>query len=65
MLFLALDANFRLKNRLRKKSANKGYAILGDGLGCQVPGDSYTEHIKNYVSEEDVSLLSRMNEDDD
>ncbi|KAF8997031.1 hypothetical protein BDZ89DRAFT_970727, partial [Hymenopellis radicata] len=48
MLFLALDANFRMRTR-------KKYVILADGLGYQVPTENYVEHIKNYVSEEDVN----------
>ncbi|KAF9014796.1 hypothetical protein BDZ89DRAFT_1220444 [Hymenopellis radicata] len=55
MLYLALDANFRMRSRLRKKSANKAYTIVGDGLGYQVPTDSYMEHLKNYVKEDDIS----------
>ncbi|KAF9014806.1 hypothetical protein BDZ89DRAFT_918102, partial [Hymenopellis radicata] len=50
MLYLALDANFRMRSRLRKKSANKAYTIVGDGLGYQVPTESYMEHLKHYIS---------------
>lgn len=54
-LFLGLDANFRMESKLRKKSRNKSYPILSDGLGCVVPSGNYAEHLKNYVTEEDVS----------
>ncbi|KAF9003752.1 hypothetical protein BDZ89DRAFT_1049788 [Hymenopellis radicata] len=45
MLYLALDANFRMRSRLRKKSANKAYTIV----------ESYMEHLKHYVKEDDIS----------
>lgn len=57
-LFLGLDANFRLKNKLRRTSKDKDYTVLGDGLGVFAPlyGDEgYIEHVKKYVSEQDVS----------
>ncbi|KAJ7847056.1 hypothetical protein B0H13DRAFT_2362609 [Mycena leptocephala] len=53
MLLLALDANFRLKNRLR---ANEhADAALGDGWGYLVQTGPYKEHLKHYVAEKDVS----------
>ncbi|KIY60804.1 hypothetical protein CYLTODRAFT_482795, partial [Cylindrobasidium torrendii FP15055 ss-10] len=57
-LFLGLDANFRLENKLRRKAENKDYSVLGDGLGvfARLYGpDGYEEHVKKYVSEQDVS----------
>ncbi|KIY63263.1 hypothetical protein CYLTODRAFT_323455, partial [Cylindrobasidium torrendii FP15055 ss-10] len=57
-LYLGLDANFRLENKLRRKADNKDYSVLGDGLGVFAPlygMDGYEEHIKKYVSEQDVS----------
>ncbi|KIY61885.1 hypothetical protein CYLTODRAFT_459471 [Cylindrobasidium torrendii FP15055 ss-10] len=57
-LFLGLDANFRLESKLRRKAANKDYNVLGDGLGVFAPlygEEGYEEHIKKYVSEQDVS----------
>ncbi|KAJ7571957.1 hypothetical protein C8J56DRAFT_1070458 [Mycena floridula] len=53
MLFIAMDANFRMKNRLRKNARSD--VPLGPGLGYQVPGHEYRKHLKNYVSEEDIS----------
>ncbi|TRM56325.1 hypothetical protein BD626DRAFT_357487, partial [Schizophyllum amplum] len=45
---LAVDANFRLKNRIRKNE-NSGPA-LGEGLGYFVDTAPYKEHIANYIS---------------
>ncbi|KAJ7496076.1 hypothetical protein B0H11DRAFT_1716264 [Mycena galericulata] len=48
MLILALDANFKLKNRLR---ANERYdPSLGPGWGAFVEPTAYKEHLKNYIS---------------
>ncbi|KAJ7066079.1 hypothetical protein C8F01DRAFT_1248123 [Mycena amicta] len=52
-LMLAVDANFRMKNRIRAKERSN--PSLGPGLGFFVLPDPYKEHIKNYVTEEDVS----------
>ncbi|KAF7312645.1 CxC2 domain-containing protein [Mycena indigotica] len=52
-LLLALDANFRLKNRLRTNE--KQDASLGPGWGYFVEGNAYKEHLRDYVAEEDVS----------
>ncbi|KAJ7025067.1 hypothetical protein C8F04DRAFT_1269674 [Mycena alexandri] len=53
MLILALDTNFKLKNRLR---ANKRYnPSLGPGWGAFVEPEAYREHLKNYVGESDIS----------
>ncbi|KAJ6523687.1 hypothetical protein DFH09DRAFT_1250900 [Mycena vulgaris] len=53
MLLLAIDANFKLKNRIRK---NEIYdPSLGPGLGAFVEPAGYKEHISNYVGEEDIS----------
>ncbi|KAJ7585952.1 hypothetical protein C8J56DRAFT_787825 [Mycena floridula] len=53
MLFVAMDANFRMKNRLRKNAHSD--PPLGPGLGYQVPGAEYKKHLKGYISEEDIS----------
>ncbi|CAK5277177.1 unnamed protein product [Mycena citricolor] len=53
MLLLALDANFRLKNRIRANEIED--RSLGPGWGYWVPPDPYNTHLKNYVSEEDTS----------
>ncbi|KAJ7053016.1 hypothetical protein C8F01DRAFT_955086, partial [Mycena amicta] len=52
-LMLAVDANFRMKNRIRAKERSD--PPLGPGLGFFVASDPYKDHIKNYVTEEDVS----------
>ncbi|CAK5278522.1 unnamed protein product [Mycena citricolor] len=53
MLLLALDANFRLKNRLRANEIED--CSLGPGWGYWVPPDPYNDHWKAYVTEEDIS----------
>ncbi|TRM58348.1 hypothetical protein BD626DRAFT_573568 [Schizophyllum amplum] len=50
---LAVDANFRLKNRIRKNERSE--AALGEGLGYFVDTVPYKEHVKGYVSEKDIS----------
>ncbi len=52
---MGLDANFRLKNRLRRRNKHKKDRPLYSGLGYQVSNDKYLEHLKNYMSKEDVS----------
>ncbi|KAL1711625.1 hypothetical protein EV715DRAFT_297881, partial [Schizophyllum commune] len=52
-LFLSNDANFRLKNRLRHNARPNG--PLGPGLGCIVEPSKYQKHIKQSVSENDIS----------
>ncbi|KAJ7863700.1 hypothetical protein B0H13DRAFT_2354000 [Mycena leptocephala] len=53
MLILALDANFKLKNRIR---AHERYdPSLGPGWGAFVEPAAYKEHLKNYVGENDIS----------
>ncbi|KAJ7251189.1 hypothetical protein B0H12DRAFT_1018742 [Mycena haematopus] len=56
MLLLALDANFRLKNRLRANEHQD--PSLGSGLGYFVEDTAYKEHLKNYVAESDVRGVS-------
>ncbi|KAJ7436521.1 hypothetical protein B0H11DRAFT_1754802 [Mycena galericulata] len=53
MLLLALDANFRLKNRLRANERQD--PSLGSGLGYFVDSGPYKEHLRHYVAEKDVS----------
>ncbi|KAJ7470067.1 hypothetical protein B0H11DRAFT_1730986 [Mycena galericulata] len=53
MLLLALDANFRLKNRLRANERQD--PSLGSGLGYFVESGPYKEHLRHYVAEKDVS----------
>ncbi|KAJ7059879.1 hypothetical protein C8F01DRAFT_1253971 [Mycena amicta] len=52
-LMLALDANFRLKNRIR--SNEKHDPSLGPGWGCFVESEAYKDHLRDYVAESDVS----------
>ncbi|KAJ7079314.1 hypothetical protein C8R43DRAFT_1143270 [Mycena crocata] len=53
MLLLAVDANFKLKNRLR---ANERFdPSLGPGWGAFVEPEGYKEHLKGYVGENDIS----------
>jgi hypothetical protein len=52
MLLLALDANFRLKNRLRANEHQD--PSLGPGLGYFVDPGPYKEHLRHYVAEKDV-----------
>ncbi|KAL1749560.1 hypothetical protein FB107DRAFT_280582 [Schizophyllum commune] len=50
---LAMDANFRLKNRIRKNERTD--SGLSDGRGLFVQTAPYKEHIASYVSEKDIS----------
>ncbi|KAJ7278653.1 hypothetical protein C8J57DRAFT_1502496 [Mycena rebaudengoi] len=53
MLILAMDANFHLKNRIRK---NEHYdPPTGSGWGHLVEEELYKTHLKDYVAEKDVS----------
>ncbi|KAJ7585546.1 hypothetical protein C8J56DRAFT_1052852 [Mycena floridula] len=53
MLFIAMDANFRLKNRLWANARSD--PPLGGGMAYQVEEKAYREHLENYVTEEDIS----------
>ncbi|KAG1869682.1 hypothetical protein C8R48DRAFT_746879 [Suillus tomentosus] len=55
-IFLALDANFRLKNRLRSSEA--GDPGLHTGLAYFVPNEPYRAHILNNASQNDISSCS-------
>jgi hypothetical protein len=57
MLLLAVDANFRLKNRMRANEIDD--PPLGPGWGYWVEPTKYREHLKNYVHKKDVSQLVR------
>ena len=54
---LALDANFRLKNRLRKNE--RWDPSLLAGLAYFVAEGPYKDHLKHYVAEVDVSGQDR------
>ncbi|KAJ7038551.1 hypothetical protein C8F04DRAFT_1255829 [Mycena alexandri] len=53
MLIVALDSNFKLRNRLRKNEIND--PSLGPGWGAFVEPTEYKAHLKNYVAEKDIS----------
>ncbi|KAJ6503118.1 hypothetical protein DFH09DRAFT_1252002 [Mycena vulgaris] len=53
MLLLAVDANFRLKNRMRANEIDD--PSLGPGWGYWVEPTGYKEHVKKYVNEKDIS----------
>ncbi|KAF7321068.1 CxC2 domain-containing protein [Mycena chlorophos] len=53
MLILAVDANFRLKNRVRANEIHD--PALGPGWGYWVEPVGYKEHVKKYISESDIS----------
>ncbi|KAJ7062237.1 hypothetical protein C8F01DRAFT_986513 [Mycena amicta] len=52
-LFVAMDSNFRMKNRIRANEIQD--PTLGSGLGYFVEQEPYKTHIRNYVTEPDVS----------
>ncbi|KAJ7051050.1 hypothetical protein C8F01DRAFT_1263316 [Mycena amicta] len=52
-LVLALDANFRLKNRIRKNERHD--PSFGSGWSYFVETEGYKNHLRNYVAEADVS----------
>ncbi|KAJ8518864.1 hypothetical protein ONZ45_g4098 [Pleurotus djamor] len=56
MVFVSLDANFRLKNRLRK--SDKIDPGLHTGLAYFVPPKSYNEHVLKHATEADISTCS-------
>jgi hypothetical protein len=51
-LILAMDANFKLKNRIRVHERDD--PSLGPGWGAFVEPSAYKDHIKKYVAEKDV-----------
>ncbi|KAJ7841673.1 hypothetical protein B0H13DRAFT_2365584 [Mycena leptocephala] len=53
MLILAVDANFRLKNRLRKNEHDD--PSFGSGWSYLVEDGPYRKHLAHYVAEKDVS----------
>lgn len=57
-LIIAIDANFRLANRIRSTdAANPG---LHTGLAYFVENAAYKAHILQYATQEDVSLILIM-----
>ncbi|KAJ6567629.1 hypothetical protein DFH09DRAFT_1247212 [Mycena vulgaris] len=53
MLLVAVDANFKLKNRMRANEHPD--PPLGPGWGYFVNPDDYRKHLKNYIPEKDIS----------
>ncbi|KAJ7578419.1 hypothetical protein C8J56DRAFT_797312 [Mycena floridula] len=53
MLFIVMDANFRMKNRLRTNARSD--PALSGGMAYQVEENAYKKHLANYVMEEDIS----------
>ncbi|KAF7335584.1 CxC2 domain-containing protein [Mycena venus] len=53
MLLIAIDANFRLKNRIRANELED--PPLGPGWGYWVEPKGYQEHVRHYVTETDIS----------
>ncbi|KAF7293092.1 CxC2 domain-containing protein [Mycena indigotica] len=56
MLILAMDANFRLKNRIRANEIND--PPLGPGWAYWVEPSAYQAHVQKYVSETDMSTCT-------
>ncbi|KAJ6547928.1 hypothetical protein DFH09DRAFT_1087397 [Mycena vulgaris] len=52
MLLLAVDTNFRLKNRMRVNEIED--PSLGPGWGYWVEPEKYKTHLKDYVNEKDL-----------
>ncbi|KAJ7019058.1 hypothetical protein C8F04DRAFT_1276699 [Mycena alexandri] len=68
MLILAMDANFRLKNCMRKNERDD--PTFGPGWGYVVEEKRYKKHLRNYVVEKDFmhsfcGATSKGHEDDD
>jgi hypothetical protein len=56
-LILAIDANFKMKNRIR---VNERYdPSLGPGWGAFVEPTGYRSHLKKYIAEKDVGWKTR------
>jgi hypothetical protein len=58
MLLLAVDANFRLKNRMRVNEIDD--PSLGPGWGYWVEPKAYHRHVKKYVNEKDVRIFTYL-----
>ena len=54
-LFVAVDANFRLKRRAVSNEARD--PALGSGLGYFVEDGAYREYIRDLADQKDVSIL--------
>ncbi len=58
MLIIAVDANFRLKNRMRRNERSD--PSLGPGWAYMLSDEPYKDHLKSYVSEADVSTRFQL-----
>ncbi|KAJ7165276.1 hypothetical protein C8R46DRAFT_1220409 [Mycena filopes] len=52
-LILAMDTNFKMKNRIRAREHND--PSLGPGWGAFVELKAYQKHLKKYMAEKDIS----------
>ncbi|KAJ7041928.1 hypothetical protein C8F04DRAFT_946399 [Mycena alexandri] len=52
-LVLAMDANFKMKNRIRARERDD--PSLGPGWGAFVEPKAYKKHLRGYVAEKDIS----------
>ncbi|KAF9003812.1 hypothetical protein BDZ89DRAFT_1145888 [Hymenopellis radicata] len=55
-LFIGLDANFRLRNRL--VSTHERDPSLADGMAYFVPRAEYVSHIRNFINQNEMSSCS-------
>jgi hypothetical protein len=55
MLCIAVDTNFRLKNRIRTNEIDD--LSLGPGWGYWVEASRYRKHLRKYVNEKEVRAL--------
>jgi hypothetical protein len=58
MLLLAVDANFKLKNRMRANEIDD--PLLRPGWGYWVEPTGYKHHLKKYIGEKDVGVSHLM-----
>ena len=54
-LFIAIDANFRLKRRLVSNDVRD--PSLAPGSGYFVPSKEYTEYLLQHVDQDEVSIV--------
>lgn len=55
-MFLAVDANFRLKNKIVSDEVKN--PLLSDGWAYFVQKTEYTEHLRRYVNQTEASHFS-------
>ncbi|KAJ7857327.1 hypothetical protein B0H14DRAFT_2578464 [Mycena olivaceomarginata] len=54
-LIIAMDTNFKMKNRIRAREHDN--PLLGPGWGAFVELTKYKKHLQNYVGEKDVHFI--------